>query len=49
MSSALSNLSVKKVIRALDAVGFDFTRTKGSHAVHRNADGRTVTIPCTAQ
>lgn len=48
MSPALSDLSVKEVIRALEAVSFDCTRTKSSHAVHRNADGRTVIIPCTA-
>ncbi|WP_424190282.1 type II toxin-antitoxin system HicA family toxin [Actinokineospora sp. G85] len=29
----------------LEAVGFEYIRTKGSHAVYRNADGRTAIIP----
>ena len=45
MSPALSDLSVKKVIRALEAVGFEYTRTKGSHAVYRDTKSRTVIIP----
>ena len=45
MSPALSDLPVRKVIRALDSVGFSYVRTKGSHAVYRNQDGRVVVIP----
>ncbi|MCG8915384.1 type II toxin-antitoxin system HicA family toxin [Actinokineospora sp. PR83] len=45
MSPALSDLSVKKVIRALEAVGFEYTRTRGSHAVYRDTNSRAVIIP----
>ena len=33
MSPALSDLPVRKVIRALESAGFAYVRTKGSHAV----------------
>jgi predicted RNA binding protein YcfA (HicA-like mRNA interferase family) len=45
VSPALSDLPVRKVIRALDSVGFSYVRTKGSHAVYRNQDGRVVVVP----
>jgi hypothetical protein len=40
VSPALSDLQVRKVIRALESVGFSYVRTKGSHAVYRRPDGR---------
>lgn len=45
MSPALSDLPVRKVIRALESVGFAYVRTKGSHAVYRGQDGRVAVIP----
>jgi predicted RNA binding protein YcfA (HicA-like mRNA interferase family) len=45
VSPALSDLPVRKVIRALDSVGFSYVRTKGSHAVYRNQDGRVAIVP----
>lgn len=45
MSPALSDLPVRKVLRALESIGFDHVRTKGSHAVLRHQDGRTVIVP----
>ena len=45
MSPALSDLPVRKVIRALESVGFSYVRTKGSHAVYRGQDGRVAVIP----
>lgn len=45
MSPALSDLPVRKVIRALESVGFTHVRTKGSHAVYRNPEGRIAVIP----
>jgi predicted RNA binding protein YcfA (HicA-like mRNA interferase family) len=36
---------VRKVVRALESVGFSHVRTKGSHAVYRDQDGRVVIIP----
>ncbi|GDY33044.1 type II toxin-antitoxin system HicA family toxin [Gandjariella thermophila] len=45
MSPALSDLPVRKVIRALESAGFVYARTKGSHAVYRREDGPAVVIP----
>jgi predicted RNA binding protein YcfA (HicA-like mRNA interferase family) len=45
MSPALSDLPVRRVIRALESVGFAYVRTKGSHAVYRHLDGRVAIIP----
>jgi len=45
VSPALSDLSVRKVIRALESAGFDHIRTKGSHAVYRHPNGRVVVVP----
>ncbi|GGU88722.1 type II toxin-antitoxin system HicA family toxin [Lentzea flava] len=45
MSPALSDVAVRKVARVLESLGFEHTRTKGSHAVYRHEDGRTVIVP----
>ena len=45
MSPALSDLPVRRVIRALESVGFFHVRTTGSHGVYRNQDGRVVVVP----
>jgi predicted RNA binding protein YcfA (HicA-like mRNA interferase family) len=45
VSPALSDLPVRKVTRVLESIGFVHTRTKGSHAVYRHEDGRTVIVP----
>lgn len=45
MSPALADLPVKRVLRALEAAGFRYRRTKGSHAICRHKDGRTAVIP----
>ena len=45
MSPALSDLPVRTVIKALESVGFSYARTKGSHAVYRNGEGRAVVVP----
>jgi predicted RNA binding protein YcfA (HicA-like mRNA interferase family) len=45
VSPALSDLPVRKVIRAMESAGFAYVRTKGSHAVYRRSDGRVVVIP----
>ncbi|WP_414943090.1 type II toxin-antitoxin system HicA family toxin [Amycolatopsis sp. cmx-11-32] len=45
MSPALSDLPVRKVVRTLESIGFEYVRTKGSHAVYRHSDGRVVVIP----
>lgn len=45
MSPALSDLAVRKVIHAVESIGFVHVRTKGSHAIYRHDDGRTVVIP----
>jgi predicted RNA binding protein YcfA (HicA-like mRNA interferase family) len=45
VSPALSDLSVRKVVKALESVGFAHVRAKGSHAVYRNGEGRVAVIP----
>jgi predicted RNA binding protein YcfA (HicA-like mRNA interferase family) len=45
VSPALSDLPVRKVTRALESVGFAYVRTKGSHAVYRNREGRVAVVP----
>jgi predicted RNA binding protein YcfA (HicA-like mRNA interferase family) len=44
VSPALSDLPVRKVTGALEPVGFSYARTKGSHAVYRNQEGRIAVI-----
>jgi predicted RNA binding protein YcfA (HicA-like mRNA interferase family) len=45
VSPALADLPVRKVIQALESVGFAYVRTKGSHAVYRDQQGRVAVIP----
>jgi predicted RNA binding protein YcfA (HicA-like mRNA interferase family) len=45
VSPALSQLSGKEIVAALEQVGFDHVSTKGSHAKLRHADGRRVIVP----
>lgn len=45
MSPALADLPVRKVVRVVESIGFVHVRTKGSHAIYRHPDGRTVVIP----
>ncbi len=45
MSPALSDLPVRKVVHALESVGFSHVRTKGSHAIYRDQAGRVAVIP----
>ena len=45
MSPALADLPVRKVIQALESVGFAYVRTKGSHAVYRDQQGRVADSP----
>lgn len=45
MSPAFADLPVRKVIKALEKVGFVYARTKGSHAAYRHSDGRVVIVP----
>lgn len=45
MSPALSDLPVRKILRALESVGFVHKRTSGSHAVMRHPDGRVAIVP----
>lgn len=45
MSPALSDVPVRKVLRALESIGFLHKRTSGSHAVLRHPDGRVAIVP----
>jgi predicted RNA binding protein YcfA (HicA-like mRNA interferase family) len=41
----LADLPVRKVTRVLESLGFIHIRTKGSHAVYRQPDGRAAVVP----
>ena len=43
--SRLPILSGRKVIRALEQIGFEVLRQKGSHVRLKHEDGRVVTVP----
>lgn len=45
MSPALADLPLRKVVAGLAKAGFDYVRTKGSHAVYRNSSGNVVIVP----
>jgi predicted RNA binding protein YcfA (HicA-like mRNA interferase family) len=45
VSPALADVPVRKVIRALESIGFVQTRTPGSHAILRHPDGRVAVVP----
>ncbi len=45
MSPALADLPLRKVDQALAKAGFEYVRTKGSHAVYRHSDGKVVVVP----
>jgi len=38
-------VSGKKLIKALEEIGFDFIRQRGDHVIMKHNDGRVVTIP----
>ncbi|MBW2702192.1 MAG: type II toxin-antitoxin system HicA family toxin [Deltaproteobacteria bacterium] len=44
MNPELRNTTTRKFIRALEADGFAYVRSKGSHRVYRHADGRRVVV-----
>ena len=41
----LAPLPARRVIRALEKLGFQFDHQRGSHASYRHPDGRIVTVP----
>ena len=43
--SKITPLPVKKVIKALESIGFEQVRQKGSHLFLQHSDGRTTIIP----
>jgi predicted RNA binding protein YcfA (HicA-like mRNA interferase family) len=45
VSPALPQVSGKQVVLALEAAGFEYRSTKGSHAKLRHPDGRVVIVP----
>ncbi|MGQ0839400.1 type II toxin-antitoxin system HicA family toxin [Actinokineospora sp.] len=45
MSPALSHLSGKQVVAALERAGFEHVSTKGSHAKLRHPDGQRTIVP----
>jgi len=45
MSEKLPRLTASQVIKALERVGFLFSRQSGSHMIFRSSDGRRATVP----
>ena len=43
--SILGNISSRKLCRALEKLGFEAVRQKGSHVFYRHPDGRTTVVP----
>ena len=43
--SKLPLLKAKEVIKALENIGFELKRQRGSHMFFKHPDGRTTTIP----
>jgi predicted RNA binding protein YcfA (HicA-like mRNA interferase family) len=41
----LPRLRGREIVRALEAIGFQVVRTRGSHIFLRHPDGRTTTVP----
>ncbi len=44
MNPELKNTTTRELIRALEADGFSYVRSKGSHRVYRHHDGRRVIV-----
>jgi predicted RNA binding protein YcfA (HicA-like mRNA interferase family) len=45
VSPALSQLSGKQIVAALERAGFEYVSTKGSHVKLRHQDGRRTIVP----
>jgi predicted RNA binding protein YcfA (HicA-like mRNA interferase family) len=45
MSPKTPRVNANQVIRAIQKMGFAFSRQSGSHKIYRNASGRRVTVP----
>jgi len=45
MSENLPRVTADEVIKALKRVGFSLVRQSGSHKIHKNAQGKRVTVP----
>ena len=45
MSGKLPRVTAADVIKALERVGFSFSRQSGSHKIYKNKEGRRVTVP----
>lgn len=45
MSEKLKPVAAKKVIKALESLGFAQVRQKGSHVFMQHPDGRTTVVP----
>ena len=45
MSPKAPRVNANQVIRAIQKIGFIFSRQSGSHRIYRNSSGRRVTVP----
>jgi len=45
LSQKLPRVTSNQVIKALEKLGFSFSRQSGSHKIYKNAQGKRVTVP----
>jgi len=45
LSQKLPRVTSSQVIKALEKLGFSFSRQSGSHKIYKNAQGKRVTVP----
>lgn len=45
MSQKLPRVTSSQIIKALEKLGFSFSRQSGSHKIYKNDQGKRVTVP----
>ncbi len=45
MTQKLPRITAAQAIRAVEKIGFDFSRQSGSHKIYKNRNGKRLTIP----
>lgn len=45
MSEKLPRVTASEVIKALEKIGFSFSRQSGSHKIFKNQEGKRTTVP----
>ncbi len=45
MTEKLPRITAADTIRAVERVGFSFSRQSGSHKIYKNKEGKRITVP----